>query len=219
MATNETASTSATGAENGLNSEKARRIVEAMRQCIGKLGPVNSTFDVVAKEAGVSRGLLHYYFGTKERLMIEVLRVDAQERIDAIHALAPQIKTAEDIMNLFLTHLQEWLAVSPDSYALIYEMIGEARRNDEIGTANRAMWHRVENEVAALLQRVQDEGAIQMRGSAKACALAILAMGHGLAMVILAEPDADHSEMTDRIIEAANYVLGQESPSARGATA
>lgn len=210
MATHETVPAESATSDNGLNSEKARRIVEAMRQCIGKLGPVNATFDVVAKEAGVSRGLLHYYFGTKERLMIEVLRTDAQQRIDAIHALAPQIQTAEEIMNLFLAQLQEWLAISPESYSLVYEMLGESRRNEEIGAANREMRHRIEQEVAALLQRLEDDGAVQMRGTAMGCALAILAMGHGLAMEILADPEAEHDESTTRIIEAAMYLLGQE---------
>ena len=35
----------------------------------------------VAREAGVSRGLLHYYFGTKERLLVEVVRRDTELRI------------------------------------------------------------------------------------------------------------------------------------------
>ena len=35
----------------------------------------------IAREAGVSRGLLHYYFGTKERLLVEVARRDTELRV------------------------------------------------------------------------------------------------------------------------------------------
>ncbi len=53
-----------------LTGEKAQRIVEAMRASVARRGTAASTFDQVSREAGVSRGLLHYYFGTKEQLLV-----------------------------------------------------------------------------------------------------------------------------------------------------
>src|SRR4051794_5109544 len=63
-----------------LDGEKAQRIIAAMRASVSTRGAAASTFDHVAREAGVSRGLLHYYFGSKERLLVEVLRHDTAER-------------------------------------------------------------------------------------------------------------------------------------------
>jgi AcrR family transcriptional regulator len=48
-----------------LTGEKAQRIVDAMRRSVAARGIAGSTFEQVSSEAGVSRGLLHYYFGTK----------------------------------------------------------------------------------------------------------------------------------------------------------
>jgi AcrR family transcriptional regulator len=45
--------------------QASARIVEAMRRSVAARGAAGSTFDQVAREAGVSRGLLHYHFGTK----------------------------------------------------------------------------------------------------------------------------------------------------------
>src|SRR5215207_5996035 len=72
------AATSADAARK-LEGDKAQRIIAAMRASVGKRGAAASTFDHVAREAGVSRGLLHYYFGSKERLLVEVVRHDAAE--------------------------------------------------------------------------------------------------------------------------------------------
>src|ERR1051326_5163471 len=55
--------------ERELSGEKAQRIIDAMRESVAKRGAAGSTFEHVAREAGVSRGVLHYYFGTKERLV------------------------------------------------------------------------------------------------------------------------------------------------------
>ena len=67
--------------ERELSGEKAQRIIDAMRESVAKRGAAGSTFEHVAREAGVSRGLLHYYFGTKERLLVEVVRRDAEIRV------------------------------------------------------------------------------------------------------------------------------------------
>src|SRR5919202_1748173 len=67
-----------------LDGDKAQRIVAAMRSSVATRGAAASTFDHVAREAGVSRGLLHYYFGSKERLLVEVCRHDCEIRIQAI---------------------------------------------------------------------------------------------------------------------------------------
>lgn len=66
----------ATTTQRALTGEKAQRIVDAMRSSVARRGVSGSTFDHVAREAGVSRGLLHYYFGTKEALLVEVVRRD-----------------------------------------------------------------------------------------------------------------------------------------------
>ena len=64
-----------------LSGDKAQRIVDAMRDSVAARGIAGSTFEHVAGEAGVSRGLLHYYFGTKERLLVEVVRRDTELRV------------------------------------------------------------------------------------------------------------------------------------------
>jgi AcrR family transcriptional regulator len=67
-------------ARGELSGDKAARIVEAMRLSVAARGIAGSTFDHVAREAGVSRVLLHYYFGTKERLLVEVVRRESEVR-------------------------------------------------------------------------------------------------------------------------------------------
>ena len=67
-----------------LSGEKAQRIVDAMRRSVARRGTAGSTFDHVSREAGVSRGLLHYYFGTKEQLLVEAVRRDCELRLERL---------------------------------------------------------------------------------------------------------------------------------------
>ena len=72
---------------------RSSRIVDAMRRSVAARGAAGATFDHVAREAGVSRGLLHYYFGTKEKLLAEVVKRDADIRMAAPRPRAARRRT------------------------------------------------------------------------------------------------------------------------------
>src|SRR5262245_66631193 len=96
--------------ERELSGEKAQRIVDAMRVSVAKRGAAGSTFEHVAREAGVSRGLLHYYFGTKERLLVEVVRRDAEIRVGRLDeplARAETVDAVIDVLGAGLTYMNE----------------------------------------------------------------------------------------------------------------
>src|ERR1700684_4296383 len=94
-------------APRSLSGEKAQRIVEAMRRSVAQRGTAGSTFDHVSREAGVSRGLLHYYFGTKEQLLVEAVRRDCELRLERLERQLSTAKTADDFIALMAQNLQD----------------------------------------------------------------------------------------------------------------
>src|SRR3954466_8847250 len=123
---------SATSAERRLDSDKAKRIVQAMRTSVGRRGAAASTFDRVAQEAGVSRGLLHYYFGTKERLLAETVRHDAGLRMAQLEKRLSQADSIDAIIEALVTQLEAFVHEDRGSQAVLYEMFSAGRRNEEI---------------------------------------------------------------------------------------
>src|SRR5213595_275887 len=99
-----------------LSGDKVQRIVDAMRTCIAQRGIAGATFEHVSREAGVSRGLLHYYFGTKERLLIEVLRGDAEVRIGALDEPLEAAKSADEVVEVLVAGVEEILRRDPGFY-------------------------------------------------------------------------------------------------------
>src|SRR3954452_11587196 len=95
--------------ERQLDSRKAQRIVEAMRVTVGRHGAAGSTFDRVAREAGVSRGLLHYYFGTKERLLVEVVRRESEVRCQLLESAVSGAATADELIGALVRSFEEIL--------------------------------------------------------------------------------------------------------------
>src|SRR5215218_11456507 len=101
-----------------LEGDKAQRIIAAMRASVGKRGASGSTFDHVARQAGVSRGLLHYYFGSKERLLVEVVRHDCEVRIRAMDERLARADSVDAVVEALVRGLEEFIEEAPASQAV-----------------------------------------------------------------------------------------------------
>jgi AcrR family transcriptional regulator len=71
-------------------AERSRqRILDAAGQCFAASGYAKTTVEEVASRAGVSKGLVHHHFGTKERILEAVVertlaKWDAVSRVEAM---------------------------------------------------------------------------------------------------------------------------------------
>jgi AcrR family transcriptional regulator len=174
-----------------LSGDKAQRIVNAMRSSVGARGAAGSTFDHVAREAGVSRGLLHYYFGTKERLLVEVCRRDCDIRMDILDASLQQARSADELVDLLVRSLDDMLRDDPGFIALIFELFTTSRHNDEIAAEMRELNRRVRGHLAEQLEAKQGEGVIALRADPDAVATVLSALADGLAFRMLSDPEQD----------------------------
>src|SRR5438094_4740953 len=116
-----------TESRRSLTGDKAQRIVDAMRRSVAQRGVAGSTFDHVAKEAGVSRGLLHYYFGSKEELLAEVVRRDCDLRMHILDEQLAGAKTAEDFLSLLVFSLEQIVHDEPDFITGLFELFTLSR--------------------------------------------------------------------------------------------
>src|SRR5438874_13490063 len=110
-----------------LTGERAQRIIDAMRASVAKRGSAGSTFDHVAREAEVSRGLLHYYFGTKERLLVEVVRRDTEIRLEALDTALADAHTADDFIGALVRSLEDLVEHDPEFVTLWFELFTASR--------------------------------------------------------------------------------------------
>jgi AcrR family transcriptional regulator len=190
-----------------IDGEKAQRIVAAMRDSVGSRGVAGSTFDHVAREAGVSRGLLHYYFGTKERLLGEVVRRDCDVRMTVLDEQLASASTADDFVAMLATSLKQMLSDDPDFITLIFELFILARRNEEIAGEFTELLRRTREHVGGLLAAKQEEGVLHLRGEPEAVADVLFALADGLAMRMLSDSRHDFGPTVAAAVTAARALL------------
>jgi AcrR family transcriptional regulator len=199
---------SALKAEKRLDSDKAKRIVQAMRTSVGRRGAAGATFDHVAQEAGVSRGLLHYYFGTKERLLVEVVRHDSDVRMHRLEESLAQADSVDAIVEALVTQLRDYVGEDPASHALIYELFSVSRRNDEVREELAELYRRVRDQVAEVLRVKEEAGVVKLRGDAESVASLLFALGDGLELQLVSDPNWDSSATFATGAATARFLLG-----------
>ena len=198
----------AEAAERRLDSDKARRIVAAMRASVARRGAAGSTFDNVAREAGVSRGLLHYYFGSKERLLVEVVRHDAELRIQAFEERLRGADSLDAVIESLVVQLKEFVEQDEVTHAVIHELLSAARQNDDIRGELAELYRRLRGRVAEILRDKQDAGIVTLRSDPESAAGVLLAIADGFEVQSTIDPDWDSGPTVGAAVEIARHLLG-----------
>ena len=199
---------SALKAERRLDSDKAKRIVEAMRASVGTHGAAASTFDHVAQAAGVSRGLLHYYFGSKERLLVEVVRHDAELRLARLEQELARADSIDAIVDVLVASLKDLVAEDDVAHALLHELFSVSRRNHEVRDELAELYRRLRGQVAEVLRAKEAEGVVSLRGEPEAVASLLFALGDGLELQLVSDGEWDAGRTFEAGMQTARFLLG-----------
>ena len=191
-----------------LEGDKAQRIIAAMRASVGRRGAAGSTFDHVAREAGVSRGLLHYYFGSKEQLLVEVVRHDCEVRIQSMDERIARAGTVDEIVAALVAGLEEFIEDEPGTQAVIYEMLSASRRSDDIRAELAELYRRWRAHLAESLRAKEREGVVRLQGDPDSVASMLFALGDGFGIQVISDPDWDRDAALGLGMQIARRLLG-----------
>jgi AcrR family transcriptional regulator len=195
------------GGSRRLVGEKVPRIVDAMRTCVAERGIAGATFEYVSREAGVSRGLLHYYFGTKERLLIEVLRSDTETRIAMLDEPLAHARTVDDVIAVLVSGAEDLLRDDPGFYVILFELFTAGRQNPDIQRELAELYQRSRRHVADILRRKETEGVLSLRFDAEAIVSYMFAAADGGALQRLSDPQRDFAPTLEAGIAVARFLL------------
>jgi len=191
----------------GPDREKAARIVEAMRASVAERGIAGSTFDQVARSAGVSRGLLHYYFGSKERLLVEAVRRECDLRDEVVERAIADAGSVEQVLDALVRSFEDFLGEGPATAVMIHEMLTLAQRNPDIAAELAELGRRTRSHLARALRAKSDAGILALRDDPEAVAAFLFVLADGMLVRRLSEPGYDIRPLMQKAVAAARTLL------------
>ena len=179
-----------------------------MRTCVAARGFSGATFDQIAREAGVSRGLLHYYFGTKERLLTEAVRRESDVRLERLDEAVAPATTADEVMAAMVRTFEEFLGSGPSRSVLFFEILTLAQRNQEIAAGLAELALRTRSHLADVLRAKAAAGVLELQTDPDAAAALLFVLVDGVTVRRLVEPELDSAPLMAQAVASARALFG-----------
>jgi AcrR family transcriptional regulator len=167
--------------------ERRAAIVQATIRCLARDGYAALTMKRIAAEAGVSPGILHYYFRDKRAILA---RATATVVADLDRRVATEARGARDARGRLRALLRACLRValeSRDFWAVFIELWGEALHDRDLARLNRRAYARARRFLARSVARGTAAGAFRPVSPDEA-AVVILALTDGLSLQLTFDP-------------------------------
>jgi len=129
------------------------RILEAARKCFSEKGFHGAGMSAIAKEAGMSQGLIYRYFTNKAAIIQAITEEQRGRRADDLSA----ISTFEDLVDRLVEKLQRWRkgGAEDDLFdpALFLEISAESSRDPEVAAMVAAQEVELWTDFAGIVRR------------------------------------------------------------------
>jgi AcrR family transcriptional regulator len=112
--------------------DRRGQIVSAATAVLARQGYESTSMKEIANEAGVSSGLLHYYFGSKEELLAEVVRSWHQVLMSEWRASMAGIEDPLERILAGTRQAAEKFSTSPEFWQLLFDLSSIGPRNELI---------------------------------------------------------------------------------------
>jgi AcrR family transcriptional regulator len=166
--------------------QKRQQIIDAAYQVMSEKGYENASIKDIANAAGITPGLVHYYFHSKEEILMEVLTAASnQYTLDMQHLLSAV--PSEDLANAALNEPKERVERQPEWYKLRYELFSLGLRNPNISQSVNTLLENARSGIATVLQKVYGSS----KEDTAPVAAILLACFDGLALQKMLDPEFD----------------------------
>lgn len=185
----------------------AQSMVETARRLIGERGVAGTTTRGVELATRGRRGQplgpgsTFYYFGTKERLLVEVLRVDLERRLALLRARVRSVESLEDLLGALEEGVDAFAGENPASHVLLCECVGAPLRHETLADAQAEGDRRWSAELAGMLLELEQRGVVRVGARAAVLADLFTAAAQGAGIHQVADPEWDRRAVVAIISE------------------
>jgi AcrR family transcriptional regulator len=189
------------------SDEKAQAILDAACRCLSEKGYAATTISEIAAEAGVSRGLLHYYFKNKEELMAKALRASGEAIYGLFEDAFARSESAEDLSIALTSMLRTLVGSDPTYMNLTLECWTMARESPLVAKEMENMYQRALKAFSEGLADAKKRGIISPSIPLDGLASFLLGSTDGLFAQFYLKPDLLDNEAVWEAVETSIHTL------------
>ncbi|MFJ9565278.1 TetR/AcrR family transcriptional regulator [Streptomyces fuscichromogenes] len=169
-----------------VEAERRAQILRATCDVVSEVGMHDMRLIDVARRAGVSAGIIHYYFENKRALLVAAFEFNFSQSLARRRAL---LHSSREPLSLLARLVQSYLPQGEDvltAWRVWAELWTEAMRDPEFQKVNDRLYDEWCQIVVAIITRAQQDGSARS-GDPVELANMLVAMIDGLATQVLAQ--------------------------------
>ena len=183
-------------------ADSQQAIIRAATATIAELGYRGSTMSEIAARAGVSKGIIHYYFQSKQALFLAVLQGMVDDVISGCDRLHEELHTEDTLtrLNTAIDYGIDLIKREPLYYKIMLELWGETTRNAVFARVNAEFFRRYRDYLAEILRRGDAEGTSRHASSGELAAI-ITGVSDGLCLQWMFDEGGFDFERARRVLK------------------
>ncbi|HEX6212259.1 MAG TPA: TetR family transcriptional regulator C-terminal domain-containing protein [Methylomirabilota bacterium] len=197
----------------GMGAVRREQIVRATARCLAREGYTQLTMKKVAREAGVSQGILHYYFADKRAILtatLETVSRDLDRRVAAAQSRTRRDPAAR--LRALVRACLEVAAGRPEFWVVFVEFWGEMMHDRRLRAVNAAVYERTRRLIARLVADGVRTGRFRVVDPTRAAAV-VLGLVDGVSLQLTFDPGAFGVAEAARFCDdALGRYLAREAP-------
>lgn len=182
---------------------KAIKILDAVRTILARKGYMGTTISLVAKEAGVSRGLLHYYFKNKDEMLARVIKDNMEISIAMIGSVFDRYDTSEGYAKGICDLMQRVMENDPDFFNLFFEGFAVARHSPIVSQELETLYGKFRKALEIRLEKAIKQKIITPDLPLEALAAIITGIIDGMGLQLLTERELCRNQTIWKSMETA----------------
>jgi len=183
---------------------RVQQIIDAATTVLGNQGYAATSMKDIAQEAGVAQGLIHYYFGAKDDLVVAVLKQHCERMMEESRR-AFHDATGSPLARTWavLEAARERTASNPVMFRLFFELLPLSFTNPAIKAELGEMYGRLTDVTIEIIEELDKVLPCPLPIDRKEFAQVIVASIDGIALRAAADAGAD----IDAMFRALSFVL------------
>jgi Transcriptional regulator len=180
---------------------RRNQLTKAAYKVVSRKGYYNFTVRDIAKEAGLSTGLVHYYFKNKDDLLVSVLRVMNENLSFYLAKALEQTDDPKEKLIIFMDEAFHLVEREKEYFHVLIDFWTQINHNERMRKANIKLYQAYRTECAKIIQEGIEKKAFK-NVDVQYTATMIVAFVQGLIIQYIIDPNAfDYSEYNKKIKE------------------
>lgn len=199
-------------------TDRRTAIIRGAAAVVGRDGYSATSIKEIAAEAGVAPGLVHYYFASKDELIVAVASTLCDEVREHWLRAGEGVDDPIERLDAAVRYIDDLRRDHPEFYRLIFDLYVAGFANDAIRSRMRQLWDDYVAIIEVEVARMFTAFDIPAPGGAHDLASGIAAALDGIALMALAnghDPAGDYQALKTMLLSVvvtAHLAAGREPP-------